>query len=277
MGRQVAVFFFLLFALAARAELYPGCWPVHALTDAQDRALANSLLREALDTEALYTIVGGIKPLSWGIGRKLLPADRAEAELLVQRYKRIVRALHCADVEFFVAANHVRIEPYIVHHARFRAMLAKHEAFFKKLGITPTDPPYEVLAKLQGADPVADAQATGYLLGFPEYAVDHFASTPLMTPRRFVDIPTHRRSRHTDRYEFVYAAPAHPGPRREDQELAERCRPVFTAYEARRALQEEPAVLLRTWMLEAPKLFGLEAGACPVRMIFGQGFPQVPR
>ncbi|MFN7172618.1 MAG: hypothetical protein ACK4P3_07535, partial [Fimbriimonadaceae bacterium] len=95
----------LVFTLAHAGVPREQCFPVEAL-GAEDRAIAEELLLAALDREALYTIVGGIKPMSSGFFQMQVPSSgfggEAQSTALQQLEgtSRAVRALRCGDLVF---------------------------------------------------------------------------------------------------------------------------------------------------------------------------------
>jgi hypothetical protein len=79
------------------------CFPVESLT-AADRREADRLLLTLGDSEGLYTLAGGLKPISSGMQLPVPVApelDRAALALLEQR-RRVTASLTCGDIGMFV-------------------------------------------------------------------------------------------------------------------------------------------------------------------------------
>ena len=192
-----------------------------------------ALLREATDHEALYTLVGGLKPMSTGIWRGAFAADTPDlAEL------RGVRAalaplrndIWYADVQVFskVHDGERAIHAFVVHRDALARMIDRYEGFWSPWGITPCTHPTEIVAVVDRMPKADRWRGYGYLFGYPAEAVDFFVEAGLAADdgrevgpgkdRQFVQIPTYAAK--TGR--FTYAAPLHHEPTAEDEALVAR-------------------------------------------------------
>lgn len=242
----------------SRAE----CFPVERLRPEQ-RARAEFLLLKALDGEALYTLVGGIKPMSSGwLSLNFDPAKPDAAEL--DDYRQIVRALRCGDeisahlTAFAQSYNGKRaLQGTFWNRKSLGAMLETRAGFWNTLAISPESEPLETLMATEYAAPDVRFRAYGFLFGFPTRAVDFFvgasqtqAADPAkkLVPRDFFSVPTFAGKTHR----FVYAVPKGAPPDGDDLLLLARCRPILAEYKRRRALYIGPGKrgivqLVRDW------------------------------
>ncbi|MEM7755500.1 MAG: hypothetical protein AAF297_07665 [Planctomycetota bacterium] len=204
-----------------------------------------ALLREATDHEALYTLVGGLKPMSTGIWRGSFAADTPDlAEL------RGVRAalaplrndIWYADVQVFskVHDGERAIHAFVVHRDALARMIDRYEGFWSPWGITPCTHPTEMVAVVDRMPKADRWRGYGYLFGYPAQAVDFFVEAGLAAndgrevgpgkDRQFIQIPTYAAK--TGR--FTYVAPLHHAPTAEDKALAAEARGILEAFTERR-------------------------------------------
>jgi len=131
-----------------------------------------ALLVEAADHEALYTLVGGLKPMSTGIWRgSFVVADPALAEL------RGVRAalaplrndIWYADVQVFenIHDGERAAHAFVVHRRAFSRMIDRYAEFWSPWGITPCTNPSEVVAVVDRMPRADRWWGYGYLFGYP--------------------------------------------------------------------------------------------------------------
>ncbi|MFN3683516.1 MAG: hypothetical protein ACK41F_06215 [Fimbriimonadaceae bacterium] len=226
------------------------------------RRTAEDLLLRALDGEALYTIVGGIKPMSSGIRMlrvKIVGGDDAELER-VRRACALLRVegwLEFATYPFSALDGDSRlVEVVVFHRPALRAVLERHRPFFLRLGISPSSEPLEAaLAVEYASDPADRHRGYGYLFGYPDFAVDFFVeaqasqrSTGKFVERDFRQIPVHR----SETGRFVYAVPKGAAESEEEKAVRQRCLRILEKY---RSLRERfigegrpgPIALLREW------------------------------
>ncbi|MFC1465916.1 MAG: hypothetical protein ACFLMY_13830 [Candidatus Brachytrichaceae bacterium NZ_4S206] len=265
---------------AARTPTVPtaACLPVDGVPIETVR-LADRLLLEAGDGEALYTLAGGLKPLSSGRAFSFAvdPAPAISALDSLDAMRRAARLLACGEIGAFV---HVftatsgdsirrRSAELVVHHRGAVARtVQRHAAFFGTLGITPAADAREVLAAVENAPRADRWRGYGLLFGYPEDAVDFFVraglagdSTRTIAPRDFRRIETYRkfaaeRDGPPVLSTFVYAVPKGSPESPADRALREASAPIYARYRQERARGITPdsagaLTLWRRW-LSAP-------------------------
>lgn len=243
------------------AVLRSDCFPLEKLPEAE-RALAEQTLLDALDSEALYTLVGGIKPVSEGFWNRWLVVEQPDlAEL--ESMRRALSVFRCGDeyvADVLVYENSREGQRYlsawVAHRPSQRRMLEREAQFFGGLGISTATPPGEVMMSIERTqDPAARWKGLGLLFGYPRHAVDFFVAAGLhqresgeFVERDFRQVPVFEG----EAGRFVYAVPRLAPELPADVELLERCRPILARY---RELREshigegKPGVvaLLRDW------------------------------
>jgi hypothetical protein len=106
MKRSVFVLFsLLLLSFQALAEGVPRaqCFPTEKLPPAL-RTKSEELLLKALDTEALYTLVGGLKPMSSGIASFKFAVKQPDLRE-IEEVRQALGAWRCGD-ELFADVRH---------------------------------------------------------------------------------------------------------------------------------------------------------------------------
>jgi hypothetical protein len=227
-----------------------GCAPCAATTPDRDAPLSSVAAREqfrellltALDREALYTLVGGLKPVSTGFWRGEIDLAVADTSELV-RVRRALAPLrnrtYYADVQAFATARDGRrhIEAYIVHRAALAEMLRREAAFWSPLGVTPCTHPAEAVAVVDRLPRADRWRAYGLLFGYPNYAIDFFVragerarveggETGPGKDREFYHVPT--ASAVEGR--FTWAVPIGHVERDEDRAIRDRAATILAAF-----------------------------------------------
>ena len=240
--------------------------------------LADRVLLEAGDGEALYTLANGLKPLSSGRAFSLqtAPAPRAAALDSLDQLRRAVRVLRCGEIGAFVhvftatSSTADRItrraaEVVLYHRGRVAEVVRTHAAFFATLAITPSADVREVLAAVENAPRAERWRGYGLLFGYPDEAVDFFVqagiegdSTGTIVPRDFRRIDTYRRypamrDAPPTLSSFVYAVPKGAPESAADRALREAAAPIHARYvreRARRIVGDSAGalVLWREWL-----------------------------
>ncbi|MCG9895104.1 MAG: hypothetical protein MH204_06480 [Fimbriimonadaceae bacterium] len=227
------------------------------------RARAEELLLAILDREGLFTVVGGMKPISSGWVREDTRAGLTAES--VEQTREIMTALRVGDLvgttlqPFHIVRDGRRLLEGVVHHRRsFAETVQRHRRFFAGYGITPSTPVGEAILAFEPDSSTGRFRAYGHLFGYPDYAVDFFvqasetqAADPekRLVPRDFRQIPTFRLATGA----FVYAVPKGEPERPVDRELRERAAPILAHY---RRLRDRfvgpgrpgPAAMMREWM-----------------------------
>jgi len=248
MLRTVGVIF-LLFTFVGRAT-------------AADPLTADYLALRLLDTEALYTVTGGLKPVSDGFWQTRFPASQ-DTSPDVEEARRILARLPLgpdleAGVFVFAAAFDGKrsASAFVVHKPRLRELISRRSDVFEPLGITVDTPPQQVMEKIDRGLRSSRWRAFGLVFGYPEYAVEFFVRageeqdrTKKFVERDFIRLPTFA----SNEGRFVYAVPKGHTERAEDQALRATTAEIFTRYQAWRSVYLDDhklgaVELLRNWI-----------------------------
>lgn len=203
----------------------------------------DALVLEMLDGEALYTVAGGLKPVSSGFWQASFAVDSPDLGPL--EAVRATLALPelgpdlVAGVQVFAEVHdgHRHVQAFVAHRPALRALLASEAAFFGPLGLGPGADPFEVLCTVERLPRLERFRGYGLLFGYPRAAVEFFVAaaaeedrTGELPPREFVHIATFGAEQHR----FVWAAP--PGHVADAEELALRAAaaPILARYRAQR-------------------------------------------
>lgn len=229
------------------------CFPIEGLSP-EKRKPAEELLLKALDSEALFTIVGGVKPMSSGFANFRFdirePSDgpkrkeRTDALRSIDDTRAIFETWRCGDnilaeVQHFSRAFDGKrsADAVVFDRAALRKMLVDRSHFFSRWGVTQNTHPLSVLYAVETADATPRFAGYGYLFGYPDYAVEFFVDaankeefTGRFVERSFYSIETFAGK--TNR--FVYAVPKGHAERSEDAALKKRAEYVLSEYRARR-------------------------------------------
>jgi hypothetical protein len=222
--------------------------------------LADHLLLEAADGEALYTLGGGLKPLSSGrtVSVRIAPTLDQGAVDSLDLMRRAAALLHCGEigavVHLFTATTPMadggtqRSAQLVVYHrVRVAEVVRAHGVFFAMLGITPSADVRELLAAVENAPRADRWRGYGLLFGYPEEAVAFFVragaegdSTGTLVPRDFRRIETFRkfpaaRDALPTLSSFVYAVPKGAPESAADRALQDAAAPIFARYRRERA------------------------------------------
>lgn len=241
----------------ARNEVFP----IERLP-AEMRGEAETLLLKAMDREALFTIVGGMKPMSSGWLSLRERVDKPD----VPQMTRLRRILACFTVGDDVRAY---LQPFWRVYGEDRyldgvffsrsavdATLERHRALFGWFGVSAGSHPLEAVMAIDRDDTPRRNRAYGYLFGYPDHAVEFFTrseedyrKTRKIVPRDFRSIPTFSMAEHA----FVYAVPKGDSVRPEDVALRDRAAPILAMYRQLRPRyigSGKPGIvaLLRDWM-----------------------------
>lgn len=249
---SIAVVLLLTFSSVAAAQRSE-CFPFERLS-AEKQEKANELLLKALDSEALYTIVGGIKPMSSGFANFQIEvrsprdekqaAERSQKLADVAETREILAHFRCgenifADVQHFAKSfDGKRFSGGIVfHRSSLAAMLKVRSEFFDRWAITANSHPLQVLYAVEYDETGARFGGYGYLFGYPDYAIRFFVQaaseeefTGKFVERDFYSLPTFASA--TNR--FVYAVPKGHKENTDDKALKEKASKIFDEYKAKR-------------------------------------------
>jgi hypothetical protein len=187
------------------------CFPLEKLP-APLRAEAEKLLLSLLDSEALYTIIGGMKPMSSGFTSYRINTKTPKTGALDDA-RRIMASFRCGDsyyadvLPFHQVEKETRyLEGVVFYRPAVQEMVTKYADFFSPYGITPTTEPIAIAVFLENDTTSARNRGLGYLYGYPSRAVDFFvestdeqARTKKLVPRDFFQIPSFKSAAHTCR------------------------------------------------------------------------------
>ena len=228
----------------------------------QSQKLSEDLLLAALDSEALYTIVGQLKPVSegfWGTYFPIESGDLSEIEKVREAVKPwSTGGVFAADVLIFEKQQSGRRHAslYLAHAPTLQATISRNPKFFDRFGLTDDTPAHQVMMTIErSTSPEERWRGFGIAFGYPEYAINFFVGAGLhqretgeFIERDFRHIPTFR----SKQGRFVYAVPKISPVRTEDTELLQRAKPVLNEYRRLRAQyigdgKPGPVALLRDW------------------------------
>ena len=234
-----------------------GCFDTTGSEPAR-RRLAEQVLLDAADGEALYTLADGLKPISSGRAFVLQVAptvSRAGLDSL-DHLREALTLLSCGEIGAFVHGftapqgdTIVRrsFDVMVYHRGAVARLIARHASFFGTLGITPAADVREVLAAVENAPRADRWRGYGLLFGYPEAAVDFFVAagvegdrTRALVPRDFRRIETWRkypveRDGPPVASSFVYAVPKGAAESEGDRALREAAAPIYERYVRERA------------------------------------------
>jgi hypothetical protein len=139
-----------------------------------------------------------------------------------------------------------------------RSVIERHADFYGSFGLTRSVHPMQVLSTIAAGDMGAMMRSSGYLYGYPDYAVDFFVESAELrmqsgqtsppAPRDFVHVPTFGEPDS----DFVWAVPKGHVESEEDKAIKTRAAAILKAYKARRGRYIGPGKpgafsLLRDW------------------------------
>jgi hypothetical protein len=212
------------------------------LSTVAERELFRELLLKALDREALYTLVDGLKPLSTGFWQgtiEVAAPDTAEVVRVRRALAPLRSETYYADVQTFATAHDGKrhIEAYVMHRAALAAMVRREATFWSPLGVTPYTHPAEIVAIVDRLPRTDRWRAYGLLFGYPNYAIDFFVEATERAragggevgpgkDREFYHIPTASAAES----QFTWAVPLGHVGCDEDYSIRERAAAILAAY-----------------------------------------------
>lgn len=236
------------------------------------RPRAEKLLLDALDSEALYTLIGGLKPISssWhsvrlpSVGPDPEPLSRAiveaeQARVILEQF-RVGDTVSAGLQPFSRRWQDERLlHAILFHHGSVRATVEKHEGFFAWAGVTPSTPPMEIVLTVENDETPARHRGYGLLFGYPDHAVEFFVQADIQARRTgefvqrdFLRMPTFG----SQQGQFVYAVPKGHVPRAEDLRIRALAEAIYVDYAQRRErfIGEGKAgalALVRDWLCDS--------------------------
>ncbi|MFD2034575.1 hypothetical protein ACFSKL_07235 [Belliella marina] len=208
--------------------------------------LADSLAKEILENEGLYTVMGGLKPVStvlqFGFGidtvtQEYLDGKQVEGKL--KEFNKVLSLLENEEIGFallpFKAVHgDKRIFQIMVYHREsLRQLIAGHDSFFLKRGVLPDMTFPQIIAMVEFGESMERFRAYGYLFGYPDHAVDFFVEasesfnkTKEFVERDFFQIPVSSKAEG----HFVYAVPKGYEPQEIDLRLRAKAGQLLESY-----------------------------------------------
>lgn len=235
--------------------------PLESLAE-HTRQLSEELLLKALDSEAFYTLVGQLKPVSegfWGGYFSVEPADLTEIEQVRAALRPWnVPNMFFADVLVYESVQHGQryASAYLIHLPSFRKLIEQESEFFTRWGITANTPPGEVMLAIERSRQPDDRwRGFGLVFGYPRYAIDFFVTAGMhqrttgeFVERDFRQIPTFA----SPSGRFVYAVPKLSSTNAEELAIQRRAALLLSEYKRLRPqyidLSKNAGSLLRDWM-----------------------------
>lgn len=220
--------------------------------------LIDSILQEGLDGEALYTLLGDIKPMSSVISFSFAmdPADREWHQ--VRRIQQALNQIKLPDLAFVLVPyeatynGHRNLQVNVMRLSRLDSLLSHQATFFGPFGLVEGASPAVVLTANEYGDRYDRLRGYGYLFGYPDYAVDFFAEAAMRSDslekhveRDFFTIPVHSR----EDGRFVYAIPKGHQTTETDSTLYRRSMMVLQEYRLLRDRYLKPDSTIRAYDL----------------------------
>lgn len=240
--------------------------------------LADSILGHALDHEALFSLLGDLKPmssigyaLSYPLGKDSLQFDgqgyvvnlHDESTQLslkeLNRWNRVLDALSFEHYQFLLIPfkqvwdGNRNMQILICRTDLLDKLLEAQAAFFAQWGFVPGCDPAVVLTAVEFEQRNDRYRAYGYLFGYPEHAVDFFVDASIhkqktdeFVARSFFHIPVFAK----EKGYFTYALPEDFKPLAKDSVLLQNASVLLKQYQSIR-----PAYVNKEGKLEAIRLF----------------------
>lgn len=196
-----------------------------------DSLLADSMLAKAYQNEALYTLQGGLKPMSTVYQFRMeldsitmQPVDSSD----IDRFRDLQRVAQWLSNDRFVFVvvpftrlfqNERTMQMLVISRESFMAGISRNHDFWIYWGLVPESSPEVVVTVVENAEKYRRFEGYGYLFGYPQYAIDFFVEaarsqdeTGEFVERSFFQLPVF--SKQGGR--FVYAVPKDVTPSEED-------------------------------------------------------------
>jgi len=237
------------------------CFAIESLSE-DDQKFSRELLLKALDSEALYTVAGGVKPVSEGFFStrfRVSPPDTSELD----RVRRAIAPWHCGssleagvlvfenlhDGERFAAA-------WIANRPALDVLLTDNADYFGRFGLTTQSSAESIMLTIERASQSDERwRGFGLAFGYPKFAIDFFVRAGLhqrdtgeFIVRDFRQYPTFSR----ETGGFVYAIPQVTPEQHCEILLRQNCGIILPEYKRLRAAHTVsetvyPEKLLREW------------------------------
>lgn len=225
------------------------CFPIDQLP-AELQSLSKELLLDALDSEALYTFVGDLKPVSEGFFDRYIEAPKSAAFAELEKIEKALSAWTCGEcfeagvLPFDRLHDGKRyLSAWVSKRDGLAQKIRQESTFFGQLGLTPNTTTKAALLTIERASSREERwRGFGYLFGYPDFAIDFFVragmhqrTTGEFVERDFRNFPTHDRTTGG----FVYAIPKLTPETDSEKNTRQQTDAILTQY---RALREQKIV-----------------------------------
>lgn len=212
--------------------LIVGCASSRRTKNEYQQQFLDSILQYSLDHEALFTLLGHIKPMSSLVSFSFPIANMDSTKKVCEKVldstkhrfyldkltniQRAINSINIPDIKIVMIPYKAsykgkrNIQISAIRVSLMDSLLKKKEAFFGQFGLVPGSDPLLVVSTIECADTYERLRGYGYLFGYPDYAVDFFVKASQQTDltgktvsRNFFQIPTYAR----ENGYFVYAYP----------------------------------------------------------------------
>ncbi len=230
---QLPIFLLFIALLAACSTAKNTTRIAHRAITPEQIHFIDSILQKGLDNEALYTLVGDLKPMSSLVTFSFPIAnddstktscanilDRATHGKYLDRLAFIQQALNSIELpglKFILipyqspSKNRRIVQLSVISVDKLNKLLKEKESFYGQFGLIPGADPNVVTTVIESCDPCERWRGYGYLFGYPDYAVDFFVRAGMQNEqtgesveRNFFRIPTYAMP---ETGNFVYAYP----------------------------------------------------------------------
>lgn len=229
----------------------------------EDKMLADTLIKNTLENEGLFTVIGGLKPMSGVTDMYLQIANpdtslRGKAKITntqsddfkkLKRYQNIVNALQFGDLKYMIAPyaatqGDKRTIAISVHRTSLvDSLMNAEQEFFGQFGFVPGSSPEIIINTTEYEHRYNRYRAYGYLFGYPTHAVDFFTDasiiydkTKTFVKRSFLQIPVYS----SPSGRFVYAIEENKAKTPVDEAIMKRAAYHLEIYKQARTKFERP-------------------------------------
>ncbi|MDR1357710.1 MAG: hypothetical protein LBJ58_08590 [Tannerellaceae bacterium] len=274
MKHSFLYFVALYFLLSCDAHKTGDTFDAPFVDGAAQQLLLDSILQYGLDREALFTILGDVKPMS-SVVTLYYPVANTDSALRtsavvvdslrrgryldeLQSVQYLMNKLDFPDLRFIVVpyqeaeGDRRVVQVSAVRISKLDSLLKKQEGFFGQFGLVPGADPSVVASVIENAGVYERYRGYGYLFGYPDQAVDFFVlaslelnTTGTFVERSFFNIPVHAAK---GGY-FVYANPAAYEPSVIDSAIYYKAADVLARYEDIRGKYLDADSALRAYKL----------------------------
>jgi hypothetical protein len=217
-----------------------------SLAQVSKLALADSLAKEILENEGLYTVASGLKPMSTvlqfdfqidTLSQEFL--DQKAVETSLNSFQGALGLLKNENIKFIILpfksiyGDKRTFQILVLHQESIEEKIKEYSSFFLKRGILPETPIHQILSIVEFGEKYERYQAYGYFFGYPEHAVSFFVNASLsyektneFVERDFFQIPVASN----EEGHFVYAVPKGYEPSEIDLRIRQDANEILSYY-----------------------------------------------